>query len=138
MSEKVTKSYGELLVVSRGLNFLLSDKSIAASKTGKKLEKIAKKVQPHLDAYNEKLEDIKLDNANVDQSGSLIFDDKGGYKYTKEGMKKMNAKINELLKSEFEFYKLSFSPEGLEDYTFLSGWVDGISVPQDVDADIEE
>lgn len=130
MSQKVTKSYESLLILIRGINILLSDKSILNSKAGKKLQKIVQKAEPHIEEYNEKVEDIKLDNANVDDSGSLIFDEKGGYKYSKDGQKKLNSDIKDLLKKEFEFYQLSFSAEGLEDYLFLSGWVEGITAPE--------
>ena len=131
MSQKVTKNYGDLMVVARALNILMSDKTILSSKAGKKLEKIAKKTSPHIEEYNEKLEDIRLDNANVDANGSLLTDEKGNYKYSKEGTKKMNAEIKELLKKEFEFYQLTFSTEGLEDYLFLHGWVEGIKAPEE-------
>ncbi len=138
MSQKVTKSYQDLLVLTRGLNLLMSDKTILSSKAGKKLEKIAKKIQKNLDEYNEKLEDIRLDNANVDANGSLLTDEKGGYKYSKEGTKKMNAEIKELLNKEFEFYQLTFSTEGLENYLFLNGWVEGIKAPEEESDDDSE
>lgn len=132
MSQKVNKTYGELLVLTRGINILMSNKEIAESKAGKKLEKLAKKIQSHLDAYNEKVEDIRLDNANTDDNGSLLLDDKGGYKFSKEGIKNMNKKIKELLDNEFEFYQLTFSAEGLEEYVFLHGWVEGVPAPVEV------
>lgn len=137
MSQKTTRSYENLLVLARGLNILLSDKDVLASKAGKKLEKMAKKIQPLLDEYNEKMEDLRLDNANVDESNSLLLDEKGGYKYSKEGVKKLNSDIKDLLKKEFEFYKFSFSTEGIEDYYFLEGWVDGIITPVEVVEDSE-
>lgn len=135
MSQKTTRSYENLLVLARGLNILLSDKDVLASKAGKKLEKMAKKIQPLMDEYNEKIEDLRLDNANVDESNSLLLDEKGGYKYSKEGIKKLNSDIKELLKKEFDFYKFSFSTEGIEDYYFLEGWVDGIIAPIEVAED---
>lgn len=137
MSQKVNKRYNDLLVLTRGLNILLSNKEIAASKVGKKLEKLAKKVQPHLDVYNEKVEDIRLDNANTDSNGSLLTDDKGNYKFSKDGIKGMNKKIKDLTNEEFEFYQLTFSPEGLEEYTFLHGWIEGIPAPVEEDSDVE-
>ena len=129
MSQKVNKTYGELLVLTRGINILMSNKEISESKAGKKLEKLAKKIQSHLDDYNEKVEDIRLDNANTDDSGSLLLDEKGGYKFSKEGIKNMNKKIKELVEQEFEFYQLTFSAEGLEEYRFLHGWVEGVVAP---------
>jgi hypothetical protein len=107
----------------------MSNKEVAESKAGKKLEKLAKKIQSHLDDYNEKVEDIRLDNANTDESGSLLLDEKGGYKFSKEGIKNMNKKVKELVEQEFEFYQLTFSAEGLEEYGFLHGWVEGVAAP---------
>lgn len=137
MSQKVNKTYGELLVLVRGINILLSNKDIAESKVAKKLEKIGKKAQAHLDAYNEKVEELRLDNANTDENGSLILDEKGGYRFSKEGLKNLNKKIKELLDEKFEFYQLSFSAEGLEEYTFLHGWVEGVPAPVE-ELEVEE
>jgi len=129
MSQKVNKTYGELLVLTRGINILMSNKEVAESKAGKKLEKLAKKIQSHLDDYNEKVKDIRLDNANTDEIGSLLLDEKGGYKFSKEGIKNRNKKVKELVEQEFEFYQLTFSAEGLEEYGFLHGWVEGVAAP---------
>ena len=135
MSQKVTRTYQDLLVLIRGLNILMSDKETLASKAGKKIEKMAKKVQSNLDEYNEKLEDIRLDNANVDSNGSLLMDENGTYKYSKDGIKKLNSDIKELLKKEFDFYQFSFSTEGLENFSFLSGWVEGIKAVESIESD---
>lgn len=137
MSQKVNKTYGDLLVLVRGLNILASNKEIAESKVAKKLEKIGKKAQVQLEVYNEKLEDLRLDNAHTDESGSLILDEKGGYKFSKEGLKNLNKKIKELLDEKFEFYQLNFSAEGLEEFTFLHGWVEGVPAPVE-ELEVEE
>ena len=138
---KVTKTYGQLLSLVQMLNALLSSKEYAEKNTkgAKKLQKIGTKIKTHLDEYNEKLEDLRLDNANTDDSGSLILDDKGGYKYSKDGLKKLNKDIRSLLDSSFEFYQFTFSKEGIEDHVFLAGWVEGIEAPAVVEEDeIEE
>ena len=60
---KVTKTYGDLLQMIQLLNYSIKDGNTIGEK---KLAVFAKKLQSYLDTYNEKLEDIKLDNASVD------------------------------------------------------------------------
>jgi hypothetical protein len=129
---KITKTYQELLQLVNAINILSGDKehSKSNSKGIKKLQSIGTKLKPHLDQYNEKLEDIRLDNAHTDADGCLILDEKGGYKFSKEGLKKLNADVKKLLSSEFEFYQFTFSHEGLENYAFLEEWVFALTFPE--------
>lgn len=128
---KVTKTNREMLQLVQAINVLSGTKEFADSNTKgiKKLKKIGDKLKEHLDAYNEKREDIRLDNANTDASGSLLLDEKGDYKFSKEGLKNLNKQIKELLDETFEFYQLTFSTEGIENFLFLEGWVEGIEAP---------
>lgn len=138
---KVTKTYQELLQLVNAINVLSGDQEHASSNSKgiKKLQKVGSKMKEHLESYNERMEDIRLDNAHTDQSGCLILDDKGGYKFSKEGIKKLNKDVKGLLDSSFEFYQLTFSIEGIERYAFLEGWVEGISFPKvDSNDDFEE
>jgi hypothetical protein len=125
---KVNKKNSELLALVQTLNVLLGNENFVKAETKgvKKLQKIGEKVKSHLEKYNEKLEEIRLDNANTDKDGSLLLDEKGGYKFSKEGLKNMNKKIKELLDEEFEFYQFTFSKDGIENYAFLEGWVEGL------------
>lgn len=136
---KVTKTYSELLMLVRAINIVTSSKEENASnnKGIKKLQKIGTKIKEHLDTYNDKLEDIRLDNANTDKDGSLLLDDNGGYKFSKEGLKNLNKAVKELLDSTFEFYQFTFSNEGIENYGFLEGWVEGLEFPK-AEAEVEE
>lgn len=136
---KVTKTYSELLMLVRAINIVTSSKEENASnnKGIKKLQKIGTKIKEHLDTYNDKLEDIRLDNANTDKDGSLLLDENGGYKFSKEGLKNLNKAVKELLDSTFEFYQFTFSNEGIENYGFLEGWVEGLEFPK-VEAEVEE
>lgn len=136
---KVTKTYSELLMLVRAINIVTSSKEENASnnKGIKKLQKIGTKIKEHLDAYNDKLEDIRLDNANTDKDGSLLLDENGGYKFSKEGLKNLNKAVKELLDSTFEFYQFTFSNEGIENYGFLEGWVEGLEFPK-AEAEVEE
>ena len=134
---KVNKSNRDLLNLVQTLNVLLSNEDFVKNNTKgvKKLQKVGEKIKSHLDAYNEKIDEAKLDNANTDKDGSLLLDEKGGYKYSKEGLKSLNKKIKEILDTEFEFYQFTFSKEGIESFQFLEGWVEGLEFPkQEVEA----
>jgi hypothetical protein len=132
---KVTKTYQELIQLANAINILSSSKEhVEANTKGvKKLQKIGTKIKSELEAYNEKLEDLRLDNAHTDDSGALILDDKGGYKFSKDGLKKLNKDIKGLLEETFEFYQFTFSHEGIENYGFLEGWVEGLEFPKEVE-----
>lgn len=129
---KVNKKNSELLALVQTLNVLLKDENFVKVETKgvKKLQKIGEKLKSHLEKYNEKLDEIRLDNCNTDKDGSLLLDEKGGYKFSKEGLKNMNKKVKELLDEEFEFYQFTFSKDGIENYAFLEGWVEGLEFPE--------
>lgn len=126
MSQKVTRKYSELLELVRSLNATPSEKG---SKKEAKLKKIVEKVKPIFEAYNEKREEIRLDNAYTDANGILDLNEKGEYKFTKDGLKNLNKQVKDLLDETFEFYQFSFSTESIEDLTYLVGWVEGMEQP---------
>jgi len=136
---KVSKTYRELIQLANAINILSSSKEhVEANTKGvKKLQKIGAKIKSNLEEYNEKLEDLRLDNAHTDDSGALILDEKGGYKFSKDGLKKLNKAVQELLESNFEFYQFTFSNDGIENYAFLEGWVEGLEFPK-MEAEEEE
>lgn len=136
---KVSKTYRELIQLANAINILSSSKEhVEANTKGvKKLQKIGAKIKSNLEEYNEKLEDLRLDNAHTDDSGALILDEKGGYKFSKDGLKKLNKAVQELLESNFEFYQFTFSNDGIENYAFLEGWVEGLEFPK-IEAEEEE
>lgn len=119
------KKYSDLLRLVQILNAIGKNTN---TKALKKLAKIGELIQPHLDDFNEKKEEIRLDAASVDKDGNLITNEKGDYSFNKEGVKKLNQAMKELLDSELTFTPIQVSyPEGLEDYTFLEGWVSGVN-----------
>jgi hypothetical protein len=130
MSQKVSRTYSDLLELVRGLNATPSEKG---SKKEAKIKKIAEKIKPIFDEYNEKREDIRLDNAHADSNGVLDLNEKGEYKFTKDGLKKMSKGIKDLMSESFEFYQFTFSTEAIEDLLFLEGWVEGIVKPIEED-----
>lgn len=136
---KVSKSYQELIQLVQAINVLSGNKEHVESnnKGIKKLQKIGAKLKVNLEEYNEKIENIRLDNANVDEQGCLTLDDKGGYKFSKEGLRSLNKQAKDLIESKFEFYQFTFSNEGIETYAFLEGWVEGLVFPSFKEEDDE-
>jgi ElaB/YqjD/DUF883 family membrane-anchored ribosome-binding protein len=127
MATKVNKSNAELLELVRALNMTPAEKG---SKAEAKLKKIAEKIKPIFEGYNEKREDIRLDHAHTESNGVLDLNEKGEYKFTKDGIKAMAKDMKKLLDDTFEFYQFTFSTEGIESFKFLAGWVEGIEPEQ--------
>jgi hypothetical protein len=108
-----------------------------STKGQKKLALIRKKFQPYLDEYNEKRDELRLDNASVDDKGNLILDEKGEYKFSKEGLKKLSQEVKELSDKEFDYTPiLIINPEELELYTFLDGWVSGVKFEKEEEIEL--
>ena len=98
------------------------------SKTQKKLFRIYEKIKSHHETFQSEIEGLKLDNAQVDEKDCLILDEKGGYKFSKEGLKKLTKDITELGEKEFDFTPISIvNPQGLEKFYFLKDWVTGVN-----------
>ena len=130
MAQKVTKTNAELLELVRALNVTPAEKG---SKAEIKLKKIVDKIKPLFEQYNEKREDVRLDNAHAESNGVLDLNEKGEYKFTKEGIKAMSKDMKALLDESFDFYQFTFSSEGIEDFKFLAGWVEGIEAEKSVE-----
>ncbi len=109
------------------MSLLVANIGDQKTKTQKKLLKIHEQLKKHYDSYQEKIAELKLDNASVDKDGNLILDEKGEYKYNKEGLKKLNEAAKELLDAEFEYKPIEvMNPEGLDVHVYLKGWVNGV------------
>jgi hypothetical protein len=117
------KTYNDLLVLVSILN---QEKVESGSKAELKLKKIIDKIKPFLDTYNEKREDIKLEHAYADKNGILELNEKGEYKYTKDGIRGINSDYKKLLEQFIDFEPLDLGKDGIEHLEFLSGWVKGI------------
>ena len=97
------------------------------TKTAKKLYKISEKVKTHYEDYQAKVEELRLDNAQVDDKDCLMLNEKGEYRFTKEAIKKLTAQVKELGEKEFDFTPINVvNPDGLQDFTFLEEWTSGI------------
>ena len=109
------------------MSLLVANIGDQKTKTQKKLLKIHEQLKKHYDAYQDKIAELRLDNASVDKDGNLILDEKGEYKFNKEGLKKLNESVKELIESEFEYKPIEvMNPEGLDIHVYLKGWVNGV------------
>jgi hypothetical protein len=116
--------YKQLLQLVNNLNAIIGG---TETKTQKKLVQIYNKVKPYHEAYNTEVEGLRLDAAQTDDKDCLLLDDKGNYKFSKEGIKKLTKDIEALNDKEFDFVIINVvNQEGLQDFTFLQDWTTGI------------
>ena len=117
--------YNQLNQLVANLNAVIVSQE---TKTAKKLLKIYEKVKKHHEDYQAKVEELRLDNAAVGEKDVLLLDDKGSYKFTKEGIKNLTKQVEELGNKEFEFKPIEvLNPKGLENFNFLADWTTGIT-----------
>ena len=117
--------YNQLNQLVANLNAVIGSQE---SRTQKKLFRIYEKVKSHHEAYQAEVEGLRLDNAQVDSNDCLILDEKNGYKFTKENIKKLTAQVKELGEKEFDFKPIEvINVAGLEDFNFLEDWTTGIT-----------
>ncbi len=116
--------YKQLLQLVSSINVVIGNQD---TKTQKKLFKIYEKVKAYHEGYQAEVEILRLDNAQTDDKDCLLLDEKGNYKYSKEGIKKLTKDIEALNDKEFDFQIINVvNPEGLKDFTFLQDWVTGV------------
>ena len=114
----------QLLQLVSSINAVIGNQE---SKTQKKLFKLYEKVKKHHEDYQAEVEILRLDNAQTDDKDCLLLDDKGNYKYSKDGIKKLTKDNEALNDKEFDFVIINVvNPQGLEDFTFLEDWTTGI------------
>ena len=117
--------YQQLNTLVASINAVIGSQE---TKTAKKLVKIYEKVKTHHEDYQAKVEELRLDNAQVDDKDCLLLNDKGEYRFTKEGIKKLTEQVKELGEKEFEFKPIEvINTQGLENFTFLEDWTTGIT-----------
>ncbi len=117
--------YNQLNQLVANLNAVIGSQE---SRTQKKLFRIYEKVKTHHEDYQAKVEELRLDNAQVDGNDCLILDEKNGYKFTKECIKRLTEQVKELNERTFEFKPIPVvNPQGLEHFTFLQDWTTGIA-----------
>jgi hypothetical protein len=117
--------YQQLNTLVASINAVIGSQE---TKVQKKLFKIYEKVKSYHESYQAQVEELRLDNASTDDKDILLLDEKGGYKFTKENIKKLTAQVKELGEKEFDFTPIPVvNPQGLEDFNFLEDWTTGIT-----------
>ena len=102
------------------------------TKVQKKLFKFGEKLKTYQEEYLNKIEELRLDNAAVDEKGVLVVNEKGEYRFSKEGLKKLREDIKKLNESEFDFKPIEvLNPKGLEEFHFLKDWVTGVTFDEE-------
>ena len=120
----IKKNYAEIIVLAQVLKHFVED---GKTKAQKKLAKISEKLKPYLEKYDELADDMRLDCASVDKDGNLLLKENGGYFYTKENLKKLNAESKKLNLTEVEFEVIEIiNPDGLEEFVWLKDWTNGV------------
>lgn len=127
--------YKEINVLITELNKVIGKQE---TKIQKKLFKFAEKIKPFQEDYIKKVEELRLDNAAADDKGVLLTNDKGEFRFSKEGLKKLNEDIKVLNDKDFDFKKIEVvNPQGLEDFHFLEDWTTGITFnPKEVEEEL--
>lgn len=126
--------YQQLNTLIASINAVIGNQE---TKVQKKLFKIYEKVKSHHESYQSQVEELRLDNASTDDKDILLLDEKGGYKFTKEAIKKLTAQVNELGNKEFDFTPIPVvNPQGLENFTFLQDWTTGIEFVKEIEEEL--
>jgi hypothetical protein len=114
----------QLLQLVANINAVIGNQE---TKVQKKLFKIYEKIKKHHEEYQSEVEILRLDNASTDEKDILLLDEKGGYKFTKEAIKKLTKDIEALNEKEFDFQVINVvNQDGLQDLVFLKDWTSGI------------
>ena len=117
--------YQQLNTLVASINAVIGSQE---TKVQKKLFRLYEKVKSHHESYQAQVEELRLDNASTDDKDILLLDEKGGYKFTKESIKKLTAQVTELGNKEFDFTPINVvNPDGLQDFNFLEDWTTGIT-----------
>lgn len=80
------------------------------------LERTEKRLEKAIQTYSDALSDLQIEHAATDEKGALLTDDKGGFRYTKDGLRGRNKGQRDLLQTniaEFEPYYATELPENL-------------------------
>ena len=117
--------YKDLNILVASINAVIGGQE---TKTQKKLFKLYEKVKPFHEEYNKQRDELRLDNAATDEKGIVLVDEKGEFKFNKDGFKKLTKDIEDLNNKEFDFKPIEVvNPQGLDVFTFLENWTTGIT-----------
>jgi hypothetical protein len=126
--------YNQLQTLVASINAVIGSQE---TKVQKKLFRLYEKVKSHHESYQAQVEELRLDNASTDSNDILLLDEKNGYKFTKESIKKLTQQVKELGDKEFAFDKINIAnPQGLEHFTFLEEWTSGIEFIKEIEEEL--
>jgi predicted nuclease with TOPRIM domain len=126
--------YVDLKLLSSILQSVITNEE---TKVQKKLIKIYDKLKPSLQEYQDKANELRIDNASVDEKDILLLDEKGNYRFSKQNIKILNKQLQELDNQEVVFEKIAITnPQGLEQFLFLKDWVTGVPFQEEVDEEL--
>ena len=127
-------NYNKLNSLIANINAVIGNQE---TKIQKKLFRLYEKVKSYHESYQAQVEELRLDNASTDDKDILLLDEKGGYKFTKESIKKLTAQVTELGNKEFDFTPIPVvNPQGLEHFTFLEDWTKGIEFIKEIEEEL--
>ena len=127
-------NYNKLNSLIANINAVIGN---SETKIQKKLFRLYEKVKSYHESYQAQVEELRLDNASTDSNDILLLDEKGGYKFTKESIKKLTAQVTELGNKEFDFTPIPLvNPQGLEHFTFLEDWTKGIEFIKEIEEEL--
>lgn len=124
------------------VNFANTARAYLALKQNDKLSyairKVLKRVDLDLEAYNEAISDARIDFAATDSDGLLVEGKNSSFKYERESLKKLNAKVAEIMKKEVDVsqkaYYATELPKDL-DQAYVDAFVGFVIDPALVDED---
>jgi hypothetical protein len=128
------KKYQQLNTLVASINAVIGSQE---TKVQKKLFRLYEKVKSYHESYQAQVEELRLDNASTDSNDILLLDEKNGYKFTKENIKKLTEQVKALGEKEFEFTPIPVvNPDGLEHFTFLEDWTSGIEFIKEIEEEL--
>ena len=128
------KKYKDLNILVNSINSVIGGQE---TKIQKKLFKLYERVKPIHEDYNKQRDELRLDSAATDDKNILLTDEKGEYKFNKEGVKKLTKDIEALNEKEFEFKPIEvINTNGLEAFTFLKDWTTGIEFVEEEEEEL--
>jgi hypothetical protein len=126
--------YVDLKLLSSILQSVITNEE---TKVQKKLIKIYEKIKPSLQEYQDKANELRIDNASVDEKDILLLDEKGNYRFSKQNIKILNKQLQELDNQEVVFEKIAITnPQGLEQFLFLKDWVTGVPFQEEEEEEL--
>ena len=66
------------------------------------IRKVNKNITSVVESINENIEDLRIEHCSVDEKGNVLKDEKGNYKFSKDGLRALAKAVKELNNKIFE------------------------------------